>query len=607
MKTDLAGYTCPSLNHLRELSDTVEAPQLIFDRHCWALPIPTTLQNTLDIVNTNVGQFQFIPVNSDNSRHYSISNITTNNQSTELDFRLLNRILQIDLQTNTSLVLSNLQRGVTYLLKINFNNYTVENITTLFNLPLDIDWQFFNSNFEYLILSVQFVSTIKLSVLFVKESPGLPPYIPTDNNVAFYTRLLSDILDTGINNYTGNVAGVPTYNDGISLENSRISYTLHNSNLNLNETNFSIEFWMRFKTTTDSGSIISRWTDESRGFFIRVENQTLKSSFNEGATTVNLNYSLANHLNQTLDWCHILITRTGHIYRLFINGVLVSSQKSTNFLHNSSANLVIGKLQNSPATGDVGNSSFSGSLCYLKIYKFVANNYNFPYIFPPNPNTAQVLFLLKNSLTEQVNDIEPSYLSTVTTEDHIILGNRRTFTLGTYSNEAISKKHHFEYDLALPITGDVTIEAWIRNATGNIRGTLIYYGTSTDVSFHFGIFDNYLNFTANNSALNITSTVQIPDAVWNHVAFVRKGTANRLYLNGMYIGGTTSSEPLNSFAGARVYIKRAPNQSSTEASLNTVLYPSKSLIDIDSLRITSLALYDGISPTYNYNIPGELK
>jgi hypothetical protein len=48
---------------------------------------------------------------------------------------------------------------------------------------------------------------------------------------------------------------------------------------------------------------------------------------NEGNQVISLSYNLTTYLNQTLDYLHILVTKTHNIYKLFLNGVLVDSKK----------------------------------------------------------------------------------------------------------------------------------------------------------------------------------------------------------------------------------------------------------------------------------------
>lgn len=610
MKTTLTGYIAPSLYHLKQLTSTIENPLLVHNLRTWYLPDPLLDTNTIDVVTTPVGKFQAIPVNANNELSYqhTLLNITTSTYT--LNLGNLPRCIELDLDINTLLQITNAQRYTKYLIKINFNNYVIQNLADILDMPITIDWSYFLTNYESLLIEIEYINNIICTVLFAEpKSPSVIDYVAHTSNIIFNTNLWTDLVDSSVNAYTASTSGSVSHEEGLLLNTNRVSYTVDNAFI-LNEIDFTIETFIRFTDSTNYGSIFSRWSDTSKQFWLRIDNdKNLLVSFNEGTAIVTLSYDLTSHLAQTLDYLHIVTLRSFNIYKLFINGVLVDSAKSTPFITTSTAKVIIGKLENATLAGDVANTSFNGIIREIKVCKSIKNNYNFKYTYPRNAYGTDVIFLIQNSLVEKRTNTEPSFVSTVNTQSLLGTGNRRMFDLGEYSNQILNKKHHVEYDgdAIYNISGDCTIEGWIKNYASNTRGTIIYYGDATNFNFHVGIYDSALLVTAKNNALSLTSAIDVPEDEWVHFAYVRQGTDNRIYINGIYAGNITSSEPLN-FYGTTLpmCIKRSPSQNGVEADLNTSLYPSKSHIDIEGLRIVKQALYSGTDTVLpNFLLPGE--
>lgn len=611
MKSTLTGYVCPTLEHLKKLNVAIENPLLV--KHTWFLRDAALADNGLDIAQTPVGKFQAMPRNANNGLSYGYQSINVNTSYTILNFVNLPRCIELTLNINTVIQLVSLQKHCKYLIKINFNDYVVTNLANLITLPKDMSYTYFATNNEFALLQIEYVDRIYGEVLFAQPKGNLASYTDHTNNIIFHTNLWSDYVDSSVNAFSGIATGAVSYVDNaIALQNNRIVYEVDNT-FNLNEVDFSIECFLKFENSNSYGSVISKWTDVHKQFWVRIDNtKTLKASFNEGVALTTLSYDLTSHLNQTLDYLHVLVTRTFNIYKLFLNGVLVDSKKSTPFLSNGSGNVVIGKLQNAVSTGDAGNVSFTGYIRELKITKSVKNNYPFYYVSPKNPYGSDMVFLMQNGLRDYVTTQMPPFVSTVATTPVLTNDTRRTFAagaLGVYNNTVLDKKHQLEYSGSeiYDIPGNVTIEGWIKNVTGNTRGTILYYGSSTLSNFHFGIYDSTLRMDAKNNEMTITGTQPIPFDQWTHVAYVRNGTLNVLYVNGLYAGQVISSTPLNFYGNAMSFcVKRTPAQNLLEAAVNTSLYPSKSHIIIESLRITKQALYSGsntVSP--NFVLPGE--
>lgn len=610
MKSTLTGYIIPSVQHLKTLTDDSIDLVLIHQLRTWVLKDVDTSLSAIDRIDTPVGEYHLIPVGADSTLSYDYDYITVNTSTTSLNFKNLSKCVELDLSINTHLELVNILKHSRYILKINFNNNYVENIADLLIFPSDVDWEYFQTNYEYLILELCYIDKLYSRILFAKLNDNVP--------VAYQEHTLNTILDLplwyeegdqSINSYSATVSGSPSFSEGVTLNQGNLQYAV-DSAFNLNEVDFSIEAFIRFYNSTDYGTILARWNDYSRQFWVRIDREgVLRVSFNEGVHTVELSYDLTSHLSISLDFLHILVIKSHNIYKLFLDGELVDSVKSQPFMSVSTAPVVVGKLENSPLTGDVGNTSFKGIVREVRVTKSIKNNYPFAYVYPKDTLGLDLLFSIQNGLLDKVSNQLPFSVSTVATEPVLGVGNRRLSSLGNYNHTILNKKHHLEYTGhgVSGITTEITVEGWIKNKVGNTRGTIVYYGDTVNCNFHIGIYDNTLKVDVKNAAFSLTSNSPVVDDIWTHFAYVREGSDNRLYINGLYTAGGNSSEDLL-FYGTNLplYIKRGPSQNLLEASVNTSLYPSKSLIELEGLRISKQALYTGISSeTSNFLLPGE--
>jgi hypothetical protein len=612
MKTTQVGYIVQNYGALSKLAESVENPLLLHETRTWVLR-DMSAGNTIDVITTPTGKYQAIPVGANNSLSYQYTAITITSPTYTLDFSTLSGCVEITLNINTKLTVLNILKGSKYFIKINFNEYIIENISDILSFPVNISWSYFSTKYNFLLLFITLNNNINSDVLFSDISSTYTSYIDTTTSLIFETDLSSNYVDSSINTLVGTVSGNGnvSFASGalnLAIDNNRIKY-IPNSTFDLSGSNVSIECFISFISATDYGSIFSRWSDSEQQFWLRINStKTILVDINEGNQLISLSYNLTTYLNQTLDYLHILVTKTHNIYKLFLNGVLVDSKKGTTFIYlPSNTNICIGKLENSPGIGDIANTSFTGYIRNIRIAKRIDNNYNFNFLYPKDNYISNVAFLQKNSLLDRKNNISPSVLSTESTSTRLIVDNKRAVSLGNFATSVLDRRHHVEYAYisAYNLTGDVTIEAWIKNTTSNTRGTIIYSGDGTDFNYHLGIYDGNLRIDLNNSVLTLTGNISIINEVWTHIAYVKEGTSHRLYVNSVYAGGATSAISLNTFLNQPLSIKRTPLTNLTEAGLNTSLYPSKSQISIDSIRITKICRYFGTNTSSNFLIPTD--
>jgi len=96
-------------------------------------------------------------------------------------------------------------------------------------------------------------------------------------------------------------------------------------------------------------------------------------------------------------------------------------------------------------------------------------------------------------------------------------------------------------------TGNFTIEGWFNRTSGSNNGlfqlsTTVGGFVASDVdNLAIGVAPTDLTLYANNSTLT-SSTVSIPNGIWNHFALVRSGTTTTLYYNGVSVLSLTDSK-----------------------------------------------------------------
>jgi hypothetical protein len=107
-------------------------------------------------------------------------------------------------------------------------------------------------------------------------------------------------------------------------------------------------------------------------------------------------------------------------------------------------------------------------------------------------------------------------------------------------------------------SGDFTIDAWIRTASGTTGDQTIFCqtvdATPADTKVTWFFYDNgNLRFLAYNSSgtliVNVTKTCSLASNTWYHVAVVRNGNTFTLYRDGISVGTETDSDTLTDWAG----------------------------------------------------------
>lgn len=295
---------------------------------------------------------------------------------------------------------------------------------------------------------------------------------------------------------------------------------------NFGSGDFTIEFWTYIQATGTSPAILSQYPSDADpaqdSFFFSVNTNT-PYFYYYGTSNGSLNGG--NVPTQT--WAHLAITRSGNTWRLFVNGVIVSTQTISITLNNSTGKLRVGASES-------GSYPFNGYVQDLRIYKGVAKyTQNFipastdPDILPDTPSgvaySSNVALVPSTDGGAVAFDGSGDYLSLSASADFGFStpsGNSNDFTIEWF-------KHWTS------LSGYQTV--WSNNYISS-PGLLIQTGNGD------GKYRVYVS-----SGTEIFQETNAPAVgSWYHYALVRNGTTYTIYRNGVANGSATSSSAAGS-------------------------------------------------------------
>ncbi len=124
---------------------------------------------------------------------------------------------------------------------------------------------------------------------------------------------------------------------------------------------FTIEFWIFRGAPGAQEDIIGQWPDgNDKSWKCRLVGTALHFEWTSDGSTENV--EIANHDVEVNEWEHLAFENFGGIFSMYSNGALIYSTASFVPLHQSVADLYIGKVESSP-----GGESLDGNMDELKI------------------------------------------------------------------------------------------------------------------------------------------------------------------------------------------------------------------------------------------------
>jgi len=332
-----------------------------------------------------------------------------------------------------------------------------------------------------------------------------------------------------------------------------------NTVFNLGTSNFTIEGWVNFTTTTGSLPIFSIDTTSFPSVLIQNESGVLKAYATSASTSWDIlnGVSLGNIVSGV--WYHFALTRSGSTFSTFINGVLGATVTSST------------AIENQGGTGRIGASDINVMNGYISNFRLVKGTALYTANF--TPSTTSLTTVANTSLLTLRDAIladDSPYNFTITRNGDTRLTTFSPFNTTPHTITANTNSVYFDgtgdwltvtNNTAFDISADFTVEAWV------------YITNSTNRDFTIsGKWDNLAYawvLGANPSTGNITlsygnSGTYVSGAIfpssftsntWAHIAVTRSGSNVRAFLNGLQIGNTQTITS-NMTATATLYVGR---------------------------------------------------
>jgi hypothetical protein len=302
---------------------------------------------------------------------------------------------------------------------------------------------------------------------------------------------------------------------------------------------FTVEFWFNAASYRTSGPYYDCFLalgNFANSPYFRINQD---GRLTAGITATNEYYTTSTvTLNR---WTHFAVTRQGSTVRLFVNGVLETTQtNSTNLLNTTDVTVGTSAWQ-------AANETFTGYLSNVRVLKGTA-----VYTSTFTPSTTPLTAITNTSLlTCQSNRFIDNSTNnfTITRNGDVKVTNFAPFApTAAYSTTTNGGSAYFDgTDDHLTVasnaafafgTGDFTIECWVyvantssqmifvdlRGASSSAIAPLIYMTSSGVVNYY------------TNGSVRITGT-GISANSWNHLAVSRSGTSTKLFINGTQAGG----------------------------------------------------------------------
>ena len=315
---------------------------------------------------------------------------------------------------------------------------------------------------------------------------------------------------------------------------------------------FTVECWVN-KPTASNGAIVdvrATLTAVPWAFYVDASNYPY---FYDG-TSYTSTVAIVNN-----SWNHIVAVRTSGVLKIFVNGVQGYSASFTNTL-NASGTLTIG-----------GTAAYTtGYISNLRIVKGTAV-YTTTFTPPTSPLTAIAnTSLLTCQSNRFIDNSTNNFTLTVNGNTTVnsfdpFIPNSSYSTYGSGYFDGTGDYLSVAYNSAFNVAGGTfTIEAWVNitgtfpaNGDGNRLGAIAVFGPATvsqGWEFNIDQTNNTLFFNAMGNGSNmVRCSYTFAQNTWYHIAMVRNGSTNYLFVNGIsqtltfngYTGGSAGSGTLN--------------------------------------------------------------
>ncbi len=308
----------------------------------------------------------------------------------------------------------------------------------------------------------------------------------------------------------------------------------NNSAYTLGTNDFTIESWIYRTDTGVQRAIVDNSASQGNRilFYITTNN---KLNLFDGTNT----WLTSNNTISANQWVHVAVARSSGTTKLFINGIQEASSTDSRTYTNGSAGLYVGK-QFGSTTND-----WAGYISNLRIIKGTAlyTSAFVPTWSPLTPVANTVLLTAQTNSSSNTKSFvdESNFNNIITPTGNTALGSFTPFS-STWSGYFDGTTDYLTTtaSAANQMTGDFTVELWIHPTSVPAQVGLIgINNTSSSGGANFALYiasDRRISFFIAGNSTSYTSTnVVITVGVWQHIAFVRSGSTNTVYVDGVSV------------------------------------------------------------------------
>ena len=324
-----------------------------------------------------------------------------------------------------------------------------------------------------------------------------------------------------------------------------------NSAFGFGNSNYTIELWVYPTSSASPLSMISKGNASSVGAdFWSIEFSNTSGGFSFFCGAYNGGSVIVSGTAPLNTWTHIAVVRNSLIHTLYVNGVSVSSATAgADYTVTSAGNLYIGTGSYAPASRTI-----TGYISNARIVKGVAV-YTGTFTPPATPlsatqsagtNIAAITGSATSLLTLQTNQPANNSMFLDSSTNAFAVTRAGNTSAGTFTPYGANWSNYFDgigdYLTAttgssqLNLPGDFTVELWFYETS--TAASIPRFASGTTGGFGCGInaYDNggtrKLDWRQVGAA-PVTAVTAITTNVWHHAAFVRSGSAFRMFLDGV--------------------------------------------------------------------------
>jgi len=427
---------------------------------------------------------------------------------------------------------------------------------------------------------------------FNVNTGGGTPWI---RNLSPFTSTTATSLtyNTGSSFSPSDISGSASFDgtgDYLTIPTNRIFSSFYTSS------DFTVEAWFYLNNVTSTQLIISHRNAATgaAGFvpfliWAATTNLVLYMSSNNSTWDIVNASNIATGLSPNC-WYHVALCRSNGTVRAFLNGVQGVTVANTSTFNTTQP------LQLGMSTGEAA-TALNGYISDARIVNGTAlYTSNFiPPVEPlkPTKNTSLLLNFTNSGMYDGSGETNFDSVGAVVVHSTRKYGSSSlyfpgtSYLLGTYNPR-------------LSLTGDFTIEMWIKGGTQTgtmpllLSKNAVYSTGPYYIAYSHSSAPNKISLHNTTYGMFMTHNTTVTDSAWHHVAVVRSGTSVNLYVDGV----STGTPYTNSATWDYTTLVIGNNPSDGGATTTQLGYVG----NIDDLRITNgYARYTG-----NFTPPSEL-